>query len=65
MRAPVALVATAAVPEFSTGIAHLRDVLGEPAYETLAREGQAMTTAAMATYAHDQIDHARSELASD
>jgi hypothetical protein len=43
-------------------IAHLRNVLGDPAYESLARKGATMTTAAMATYAYDQIDQARSEL---
>jgi predicted ATPase len=51
-----------AVPQLSTVIAHLRDVLGEQAYESLARKGEAMTTAAMATYAYDQIDQARTEL---
>jgi hypothetical protein len=53
---------TAAVPKFNTMIAHLRDVLGDPAYESLAREGEKMTTAAVATYAYDQIDQARTEL---
>ena len=43
-------------------IAHLRHVLGEAAYGTLAHEGETMTTAAMATYAYDQIDQARAEL---
>gem|GEM_PF-1648449 len=49
-------------PEMNTTIAHLRDVLGEQTYESLARNGEAMTTAAMATYAYDQIDQARTEL---
>jgi hypothetical protein len=31
-------------------------------YESLARKGETMTTAAMATYAYDQIDQARTEL---
>jgi hypothetical protein len=48
--------------EFTAVIAHLRDVLGDPAYESLARKGETMTTAAMATYAYDQIDQARAEL---
>jgi hypothetical protein len=48
--------------EISTAIAHLRDVLGDPAYESLARKGEMMTTAVMATYAYDQIDQARTEL---
>ena len=50
------------VPEFNTAIAHLREVLGDPAYESLAHRGETMTTAAMATYAYDQIDRARAEL---
>jgi predicted ATPase len=50
------------VPEFNTAIAHLREVLGDQTYESLAREGETMTTAAMATYAYDQIDQARTEL---
>ena len=37
----------AAVPEISTAIAHLRDVLGDQTYESLARKGETMTTAAM------------------
>ena len=53
---------TAAVPEITTAIAHLRDVLGDQTYESLARKGETMTTAAMATYAYDQIDQARAEL---
>ena len=52
----------AAIPEISTAIAHLRDVLGDQTYESLARKGETMTTAAMATYAYDQIDQARAEL---
>jgi predicted ATPase len=50
------------VPEITTAITHLRDVLGEATYESLARKGEAMTTAAVATYAYDQIDQARAEL---
>ena len=53
---------TARVPEFSTAITHLRDVLGEATYESLARKGETMTSAAMVTYAFDQIDQARTEL---
>jgi predicted ATPase len=52
----------AGVPEINTAIAHLRDVLGEAAYESIARKGEMMTTAAIATYADDQIDQARTEL---
>jgi hypothetical protein len=43
-------------------IAHLRDVLGEATYESLARKVETMTMAAMVTYAYDQIDQARTEL---
>jgi predicted ATPase len=49
-------------PEFTTAIAHLRDVLGESTYESLSRRGETMTTAAIVTYAYDQIDQARTEL---
>ena len=55
-------IAAAGVPEITTAIAHLRDVLGDQTYESLARKGETMTTAAMATYAYDQIDQARAEL---
>ena len=52
----------AAAPEINTTITHLREVLGDQTYESLARKGETMTTAAMATYAYDQIDQARTEL---
>ncbi len=52
----------ATVPAFSAAINHLRDVLGDPAYESLARKGETMNTSAMVTYAYDQIDQARAEL---
>ena len=55
-------LSAAAVPEITTAITHLGDVLGEATYESLARKGETMTTAAMATYAYDQIDQARAEL---
>ena len=38
------------------------DVLGDQIYESLAREGAAMTTAEMVNYTYDQIDQARTEL---
>ena len=53
---------TAGVPEITTAIAHLREVLGEATYESLAHKGETMTTSAMATYVYDQIDQARTEL---
>jgi hypothetical protein len=52
----------AGVPEITTAITHLREVLGGQTYESLARKGEAMTTAEMVTYAYDQIDQARAEL---
>jgi predicted ATPase/class 3 adenylate cyclase len=52
----------AAFPEITTAITHLREVLGDQTYESLAHKGETMTTAAMATYAYDQIDQARTEL---
>jgi predicted ATPase/class 3 adenylate cyclase len=55
-------LARAAFPEINSAIAHLRDILGDPTYESLARKGETMSTAAIATYAYDQIDQARAEL---
>ena len=55
-------LAAMAFPETMASIAHLRDVLGDTAYESLARRGERMTIAAMVTYAYDQIDQARAEL---
>ena len=55
-------MAAAALPEITTAITHLRDVLGDQTYESLARKGETMTAAAMATYAYDQIDEAQTEL---
>ena len=55
--APLPLMA-----DFGTAIAHLRDVLGDQTYESLARKGETMTTAEIVTYVYDQIDQARTEL---
>jgi predicted ATPase len=52
----------AGYPQINATIAHLRDVLGEATYESLARKGETMTTAAMVTYAYDQIERAREKL---
>jgi predicted ATPase/class 3 adenylate cyclase len=49
-------------PKINAVITHLREVLGEQTYESLARKGETMAIAAMATYAYDQIDQARAEL---
>jgi hypothetical protein len=51
-----------AFPELGTAITHLREVLGNQTYESLTRKGESMNTAAMVTYAYDQIDQARTEL---
>ncbi len=55
-------MAAVGVPEITTAITHLRDMLGDQTYESLARKGETMTTAAMVTYAYDQIDQVRAEL---
>jgi predicted ATPase len=52
----------AANPEFTTAITDLRGVFGNQTYESLARTGETMTTAAMVNYAYDQIDQARTGL---
>jgi tetratricopeptide (TPR) repeat protein len=58
----VSPLTTAAFPELTTMVARLRDVLGDQTYESLAQSGEAMTTAAIATYAYDQIDEARTAI---
>ena len=45
--------------KINTAIVHLRDVLGDQVYESLAHAGANMTTTAMVTDALDQIDQAR------
>jgi hypothetical protein len=55
-------LAATGVPEITTAITHLREVLADQTYESLARKGETMITTAMATYAYDQIDQARTEL---
>jgi hypothetical protein len=52
----------ATIPGLETAIAHLRDVLGNQTYGSLAFKGETMTIAEMATYAYDQIDQARTKL---
>ena len=60
--ATVNRMVTTTLPELGTAITHLRKVLGDQTYESLAHKGETMTTAAMVTYAYDQIDQARTEL---
>jgi hypothetical protein len=50
------------VPELRTAIAHLRSVLGDACYESLAGAGESMTTAEMVRYAYAHIDQARAEM---
>jgi predicted ATPase len=53
---------TAGMPELTLTVTHLLEVLGDQTYESLARAGETMTVADMATYAYGQIDQARAEL---
>ncbi|MGB7869013.1 MAG: adenylate/guanylate cyclase domain-containing protein [Mycobacterium sp.] len=55
-------MAATTLPDLGTAITHLRKVLGNQTYESLAHKSETMTTAAMVTYAYDQIDQARTEL---
>jgi hypothetical protein len=52
----------ASYPQLKTTIAHLRDVLGDQTYESLAHRGETMTTAEIVAYAYDQISQARTKL---
>ncbi|OBF89369.1 cyclase [Mycobacterium sp. 852002-51152_SCH6134967] len=56
---PFARASTVAMEE---AIAHLRAVLGDKRFDELAEAGAAMTNAAMARYALDQIEAARAKL---
>jgi hypothetical protein len=60
--ASVSPTAAPSVAEFNEGIPHLREVLGEETYGRLAHKGEAMTMAAMVSYAYEQIDRVRGEL---
>jgi predicted ATPase/class 3 adenylate cyclase len=55
-------MATAGFPELSAAVTHLREVLGDIAYESLARKGESMSTSAIVNYAYDQIEQARTRL---
>jgi hypothetical protein len=54
--------ARATYPELHGTIAHLREVLGDESYESLAAAGESMANAAMVTYAFEQIDLDRAVL---
>jgi hypothetical protein len=56
-------VARGTYPEINTAIAHLREVLGDERYESLARAGMTMSNAAMAKFAIEQIDQVSAQLA--
>ncbi|WP_273733855.1 ATP-binding protein [Mycolicibacterium septicum] len=49
-------------PEIDNAITHLRNVLGDAAYDALAGTGASMTTTEIANYAFNEIDKARAEL---
>ena len=55
-------ITAAWVAELTTAIAHLREILGDQTYQSLAHDGETMTTAEIVAYAYDQIDQARTEL---
>ena len=50
------------VVEIDSTVSHLREVLGDEVYESLAGVGQRMSNTEMVNYAFDQIDRARAEL---
>jgi len=52
-------------PAVTTAIAHLHEVLGDAVYESIAHDGETMTSAQMAAYAYDQIDQTRAALNTD
>jgi predicted ATPase len=54
---------TAALSELDVATAHLREVLGDDVYESLARQGESMGDAAAARFAYEQIERARVALA--
>jgi hypothetical protein len=52
----------ASFPKMAALVDNLREALGDDSYGALARIGEAMAPAAMATYALEQIDQARAAL---
>jgi hypothetical protein len=55
-------MAAAWIPKLGAMIDHLRGVVGDETFESLAYKGGTMTTAEIVAYAYDQIDHARAQL---
>jgi predicted ATPase/class 3 adenylate cyclase len=56
-------MSAATYPEITAAVTHLREVLGDPAYESLVQTGSTMTQSAKVKYALAQIDRVRAELA--
>ena len=56
MAAPVGDPPEVTYPEITMAVAHLRDVLGDTAHESLAQAGARMTDSAKAKYALEQTD---------
>ncbi|MGO4446991.1 NB-ARC domain-containing protein [Mycobacterium sp. 2YAF39] len=52
-------------PMLATDEVRLRDALGDDAYDSLARAGAQMTLASAVTYACEQIDRVRAEMAAE
>jgi predicted ATPase len=52
----------ASFPQIEKAIAHLRDMLGDQTYASLARKGETMATTEIVTYAYDRISEARTTL---
>jgi len=52
-------MARAGYPQFEATVSHLREVLGDKAYESFAHTGETMSTAALATYALTHIEQLR------
>jgi hypothetical protein len=50
------------LPELGRLTTHLREILGDQVFESLARTGETMSIAAVVAYAYDQIDQTRTEL---
>jgi predicted ATPase/class 3 adenylate cyclase len=55
-------MARAGYPQLDAAVTHLREILGDKAYESFAHAGETMTIAAIATYALANIEHARTAL---
>jgi predicted ATPase len=52
-------MARAGYPQLEATVTHLREILGDEAYESFARAGETMTIAAIANYALANIEQAR------